>query len=201
MTDLHQPYAQITGPSPRDGEEGLALLALAVEAEVHRGGWEQEAIFGMLWRGEHGSVRWRTQDIPPWYYVDPSSGLLTMAEVLERPATRAASSVLVTPDFVGWAAVIESWMLDIHLDSASAAQLADAHRAGRTRTVHQHPDRVKARCFFGAAVDGRFVVLVRKRDQLPELLDKDGAAYFGRVPEALRRLAEAGRVALSARQS
>ena len=202
MTDLHQPFTEVQGPIPHDGEDGLGLLARMVEAEIHPGGWDQDAIFGILWRRELGSVLWRTQAVPPVYFINPVNGLSTMAEVMESREARAGSAVLITEDFLGWAAVVEGWMVDLDLTTATVEQLASGDLARQHRTIRLHPDRVETRTFYGATVDGRFTVLLRKRDHEPELItDQDDIAYLGSVPDALRRLAEAGRVALQARHS
>lgn len=196
MIDLHVPFAELCSPAPSAGEDSLELLARMVEAEVHPAGWDQQAIFGMLWSRPDGSIIWRTQPVPAPFLDRPNLGLVTMATIMEEPASRAGVAERITPDFYGWAAVFEAWELITGAD-ATPEQIAEYNRAAKTRTVRLHPDRIETRMLYAAAVDGRFVGLSRQRNRAPQWLGAE--QHRGAVPDAMRRLAEASRVALATR--
>lgn len=171
MTDLHVPFAEIRTPEPSSGEDPLELLARMVEAEVHPGGWDQQAIFGMLWSHPDRSIIWRTQPTPAPFLDRPDLGLVTMANIMEESASLAAAAAVITPNFWGWAAVFEAWELN--------------------------PGFIEIRSFYAATIDGRLVALCRQRGCAPEWLG--AIKHQGAVPDAMRRLAETGRAALAAR--
>jgi hypothetical protein len=118
----------------------------------------------------------------------PHMDRLHPAQLLDLAAAAAMLIGLPKPAFAV-VAVFEAWSVakDPSAGPAEQAKLV-ADRAGRQ--LHTRADRVEVRMAHLVTVDGREIMLRRRRGDEPMVPEAGAEQYSGSVPDALRRLAQ-----------
>jgi hypothetical protein len=175
-----------------------------IEAELEEKGWDEPPTYLLLnRRGEGDAQMVAVKEItwlPPMVYHDPGPGLLRLAQtfMLDDPIAnflRDAIPRLVGGEtFYGLVAFTEAWMISQPRDPGDPAPTLGPNYElpGDMVPPREHPDRIEIRSGVMVTVDGRVLMLVRKRGEFPEfyeLNEGDGPIETGgRVVDALRML-------------
>lgn len=182
-----------------DGMDLLEQALRMVEAEIEEAGWDQRPTFFVVNRDDEGGIG--VQEIlwlPPFVYDDPGPGLLHIAQALaaasaaDNPISdflRKTGPRLVGGEmFYGIVAMTEAWMVE---HSGPRPEIGPDYEWSGVMPS-QHPDRVEVRNGTAVTVDGRVLMIFRKRGGTPEFSELNEAngpiETSGRVVDALRML-------------
>ena len=163
-----------------------------IDAEVEKGGWDQNALLFAVIVGELGEGVGVIElaPAPGWNVVlditeDPKDALRALS-LMTQVAPRALIEQAYPPDqFYGLAFVTEAWMLRPALGESLPPTVSFAGK------VKDHPDRIETRIIFCVSVDGKVAALSHERDGIPEAYtEESGESLSGAIPDLLNEIIE-----------